>query len=298
MRRGDFEAAWRETDRFEEVARRAGEPTLLWDGTPLAGRKVLVRCLHGLGDTLQFSRFLHPLRAIAAETHVIVQPDLSRLLRSQGDLGIVSPEATIRDAVEIEIMELAYAFRATPATLPEPRLSLPGPRDHGRKSCKVAIFWSASGWGGGRYLPLSSFDRLGTIPGAEFFSFQQGRCESEAESSPLAMRRLSAHTTDILDLARALLGMDLVIAVDTMAAHLAGSLRLPVWLLLERKADWRWMEGRDRSPWYPEMQIFRETEKGWAAPLARLRGQLSDFASRDEGTKNPAGATSAPDFPA
>src|SRR4051812_20876262 len=92
MRRGDFDAAWRETDRVEQVRRaeeRAGRYVwqphhLLWNGESFAGRRVLVRCNHGLGDTLQFARFLPKVRAVACELTVLVQPALTELLRDEG----------------------------------------------------------------------------------------------------------------------------------------------------------------------------------------------------------------------
>ena len=127
--------------------------------------------------------------------------------------------------------------------------------------------------GCGRHIPFSFFERLADFPGAQFFSFQQGPCEREAQDSVLPIRRLSKHTVDICDLASALTKMDLVLTVDTMAAHLAGSLRIPVWLLLEGAADWRWIEGRTNSPWYPEMRIFRE-QHGWEEVIDKLLQEI------------------------
>jgi hypothetical protein len=292
MRRGDFESAWKRTDELEATRRQLGrgENNIIWDGSSPAGRHVLVRCLHGLGDTIQFSRFLPLLSRSAASLTVAVQSSLVSLFQHQQGLGFVRDGRMhwqdLNGVLEMEIMELAYAFRATPATLPVPCLRVPeggamnSPLSQAlsAKETKIAIFWAASGWGGGRKVPLSLFEPLSDLPLAEFFSFQQGPCEIEAESALLPIRRLSAYTSDIVDLTRALGKMDLVISVDAMAAHLAGSLRVPVCLLLERAANWRWIEGSNDSPWYPEMRVFWE-HSGWKNVITQVVQHLEQRGS-------------------
>ena len=290
MRGGDFEQAWRETDILERPRRAggiAGERNLLWDGRDLRGRRVLVRCLHGLGDTLQFSRFLPALNTATAELVVAAQPPLVEFLGTQAGIGRVRNgwERWRNDEgfAEVEIMELAYVFRACAHSLPAPHLcvngdaaaplnralEVPGPR--------VAVFWAASGWGGRRHIPLSAFDQLTGYCPAKFFSFQQGSSESEAGNSRLRPVRLSHLTSRISDLAAALSRMDLVLAVDSMPAHLAASLGRRVWLLLEPEADWRWMDDREDTPWYPTMRIFRQAEPTWDAAMDRIGAELRSF---------------------
>lgn len=285
MKQGNYEAAWQETDRLEEVERLAGRTHLLWNGCPFDGRLVGVRCLHGLGDTLQFSRFLPRLRAVAADCWIVPPTPLRALFRQQPEFGHICarlPPLVLEAGIEIEIMELAYAFRATPASLPLPCLrttSVARSSAHVSTPVQIAIFWSASGWGGGRYLPLRTFDSLAGVAGCEFLSFQQGECAREVNHSALAIRHLASQTGTLLDLAERLETVDLIITVDTMAAHLAGSLRRPVWLLLEQDANWRWIEHRSNSPWYPEMRIFRETASGWGSALDEMRNELQRFAT-------------------
>ena len=132
MRRGDWEQAWRVTDRLEAPRRLAqaqpgferGPEHLVWDGSPLAGRSVLVRCTHGLGDTLQFIRFLPQVERLCRELTLLVQPQLLTLLAGAPGLGRVLDGWTDEPAppheVEIEIMELAYALRVRPASLTPP----------------------------------------------------------------------------------------------------------------------------------------------------------------------------------
>ena len=288
MRRGDFETAWQVTDRLE-ARRRSAPPTkdnLLWNGDDPAGRPVSVHCLHGLGDTIQFSRFFPLLSATAAQLSVFVQPALVPLFKQQEGFG------TVRDAwtecessdstLTVEVMELGYLFRITTSSVPAPCLRVsPALNQRDRvltsscqRSRKVGIFWASSGWGGGRYIPLKFFDQLATLENVQFFSFQQGAVEQEAATSRLPIHRLAWRTRRIIDLARALVKMDVVISVDNMAAHLAGSLRVPVFLLLESSANWRWLAGRTDSPWYPEMSIFHKRNR-WSDVIDEVAERLS-----------------------
>src|SRR3982751_3841169 len=129
MRAGRFEEAWRVSDavlRRRGRVESAGVPRheqRIWDGTPLAGRRVLVRCYHGLGDTIQFVRYLPQLGRIAREVTVWVQPELISLLAGTPNLGRLLPlhdgAPDVDFDVDIEIMELPRAFRSTAATLPQ-----------------------------------------------------------------------------------------------------------------------------------------------------------------------------------
>jgi ADP-heptose:LPS heptosyltransferase len=276
MRGGDFEAAWRVTDALESSRAEGAnlETHLLWDGTDPNGRRVAVRSLHGLGDALQFSRFLPALAERAAELTVAVPPALVRLFAMQEQFGRVVngwreflfPPGT----VEIEIMELAYVFRATEAALPPPVLIAPErPPDalarvlQGERT-RVALVPASSGWGGKSPIPWSDFRPVMERTRFRFFHFQP------ASGDQPGVRSLSRWTADLSELAAALTAMDLVVTVDGMIAHLAGSLRRPVWLLLDAGCDWRWQEGRADSPWYPTMRIFRRGREGWDAVLSRV----------------------------
>lgn len=277
MRRGDWEAAWRATDRLE-LPRRAQQHQpgferrpehLRWDGTPAAGRSVLVRCEHGLGDTLQFMRFLPLLRA--AHVHFLVQPPLVDLLHDVAGLGEVRNYWTTDPLpphdVDLEVMELAYALRMTLARLPPPlpalRARLPGEfafPDEGR--LRVGLVWSCSHWEPSRSIPLPDLAPLFALEEVQFFSLQQGEAATDPLLQQLDVEPLSARTADIRAAADAMCALDLVISIDSMPAHLAASLGRPTWVLLKRDADWRWMEGREDSPWYPTMRLFRQRREG------------------------------------
>jgi hypothetical protein len=301
MRAGDWEAAWQQTDRLELPRRRRQqrpgfrrEPHhLVWDGTPFAGRSVLVRCLHGLGDTLQFMRFVPRVAEQARELHFLVQPSLLNLLQGAPGLGQVSnawTDCPPAHEVEIEVMELAYALRSTMAAVPAPyphlrqrlagRARLPAPA--GELRC--GLLWSASDWDATRSVPFAALAPLLALEGVRFHSFQQGTAAGDPRVARSGIVPLHQHTEAVEDAAAALMEMDLVITVDGMPAHLAGTLGRPTWLLLKSEADWRWMQGRSDTPWYPGVRLFRQAAAGdWAGVVERVRRALAALLQRAGG---------------
>jgi hypothetical protein len=299
MLAGDFEAAWRQTDRIElprRLAERSGhfdrQPHhLLWNGEPFTNRRVLVRCEHGLGDTIMFARYFPLLRRQARQVIVKAQPMLLPLLEGMNGVDLLlnawTTDSDPPHDVAIECMELAYAFRSKAETLPVKVPYLPASRLRQRASfewpnehrCNVGLVWAASDWDTSRSLAIENLAPLARVEEVTFHSLQQGGRAAEISSAPIRIEPLSEKTREVADAAAAVLAVDLVIAVDTMVAHLAGALARPVWLLLQAKADWRWIRGCDRSPWYPTMRIFRQPQSGdWhsvmeAVSLA-LRGRV------------------------
>lgn len=299
MRRGDFAAAWEETDRIEQRRRaleRAGglkwrDRYLLWNGQPFPGRRVLIRCNHGLGDTLQFLRFVPKVCAMAHSITLLAQPALLPLLQTSKAFGKIrngwGETPVPAHDVEIEIMELAYALRTTLETLPAEIPYLPAtalasklppllPATDCAESLNIGLLWAASGWDSRRSLPLCLLDDLCAIRGARFYSLQQG--EHATEPTALSLHPLASTTREVIQAARAMLELDLILTVDSMAAHLAGALGRPVWMLLRRHADWRWMDTRPDSPWYPTMRIFRQQQEGdWEPVVAAVATALEQF---------------------
>jgi hypothetical protein len=288
MRAGDFAGAWRVSDAV--LRSRAGQPCwhlprheqYVWDGTPLEGRRVLVRCYHGLGDTIQFARFLPRVSAIAAESVVWAQPALIPLLRTIPGVGRLLPlHDDVPEAeydVDVEIMELSHVFRATPDELSRgvPYLHadpVPLPRD-GR--LVVGIVWRAGEWDDRRSIPVSLLAPLAKIPGLALHVLQRGPALDER---PDGFGVVSG-SDDAAEAARVARALDLVISVDSMPAHLAGALGVPVWTMLHSEADWRWMDGREDSPWYPTMRLFRQPRPGdWPSVVSRVARELETMAS-------------------
>jgi hypothetical protein len=296
MRRGDWSEAWRQTDRIELPRRmrqaspgfRRGPQHLVWDGTPFDARTVLVRCEHGLGDTLQFIRFIPQLCESACDVIVRMQPHLLPLFQDAPRMGKVlngwSDQPPPPHEVGIEVMELAYAYRSTPARVPPPaRLAarvagsfagaLP---DDGR--LKVGLLWAASAWDASRSVPLPLLRPLLEVPEARFFSLQQDDAPGVVQAARMGVEPLSRHTANIAAAAAAMLQLDLVITVDAMLAHLAGTLGRPTWVMLKQEADWRWMQDRSDSPWYPGMRLWRQPAPGdWASLVQAMAAALRDW---------------------
>jgi hypothetical protein len=275
MRRGEFAAAWRISDL---VLRQTGgiDHTALprhlqpvWNGTSPWNRRVLVRCYHGLGDTLQFIRYAPFLKSKAAEVIVWAQPSLLSLLQRVPGIDRLLPlhdgAPECRYDVDVEIMELPFLFRTTleslPATVPYIEVE---PARISDSRFKVGLVWRAGDWDAKRNVPFLLMKRLAEVDGASFYILQQDTERGECRDG---FRRILQPFGDAMATARIIRALDLVITVDSMPAHLAGALAVPTWTLLQRDADWRWMDGRADSPWYPTMRLFRQRKAGAWQPL-------------------------------
>jgi hypothetical protein len=287
VRRGDFAAAWAISDAA--LRERHGRPCwhlprhyqYIWDGTPLDGRRVLVRCYHGLGDTIQFARYAPLIRSVARSQTFWVQPALIPLLATMQSIDTLLP---LHDGapegeydVDVEVMELPHVFRSTLDTLPAvvPYISVPSLDLHQllpAAPMRVGIFWRAGDWDDRRTVPVRLTRPLAAIPGVQLCMVRR---DYAAAGRPAHVVEIP-HPEDIVGTARIMRGLDLVISADSMPAHLAGALGVPVWLLLHADPDWRWMDGRDDSPWYPTMRLFRQQRAGaWQEVIDRVTDALA-----------------------
>jgi hypothetical protein len=290
MRTGNFSAAWRICDRVLDS--RRGETCFhlprhlqwIWNGSPVDDRHVLVRCYHGLGDTIQFARFLPMLQTRARSVTVWAQPRLIPLLETleprirnleprlrflplhDGDVGIEYDE-------DVEIMELAHVFRTTLDALPAavPYFSVDAMPLARNCRPSIGLVWRAGDWDTERSIPFSELSPLIDID-ADWYVLQGG----DATGEPRRGFGTPVGTSDIGELAAAMRGLDLVITIDSMTAHLAGALAVPVWTLVPYHADWRWMEDRSDSPWYPTLRLFRQPSPGdWHSVIACVTRELA-----------------------
>jgi hypothetical protein len=285
MRGGDFVTAWALCD--EVLRSRAGSTPYdlarheqwVWDGCPVAGRRVLVRCYHGLGDTIQFIRYAPLLHAIGSTVIVWAQPALLPLLRTVSGidelLELHDSAPDVDYDVDVEVMELPHVFRTTLATLPAriPYLHPPVGRQFDDGAVHVGVVWAAGAWDERRSIPYASLAPLREVPGITWHILQRG--------PPLADRGdefgLVDSNDSVLATATLIRSLDLVITIDSMPAHLAGALGVPVWTLLQANPDWRWMDG-DRSPWYPSMRLFRQSVDGeWASVIEEVTCELREW---------------------
>jgi len=278
---------------------RPNFPKPLWLGqADIRGKRLLVRWEQGLGDTIQFSRYVSLLNALGAEVILQVQPPLLSLLRGLSGRGVLLAEGQPLPEFDyhVPMLSLPLACRTTLATVPavDRYLSV----DSGRlaawrarlgevRGMRIGVAWSGRPEHKNdkqRSLSLAQF--LAALPeGPTYFVLQKDVRETDAAllATQSAFVNLAADFGDFSDTAAVCELMDLVISVDTSIAHLAGALGRPLWLLLPFVPDWRWLMGRSDTPWYPSASIFRQGEdKDWLPVLQQVRVALSkkqdDFA--------------------
>ena len=283
MLRGDFAGAWRISDALLPRAREQDHVRVprheqnVWDGRSVAGKRVLVRCYHGLGDTIQFIRYTALLKRVAAEVIVWMQPSLIPLLRGvEGIDRVLALHDGVPDVeydVDVELNELPFVFRTTLSTVPaevpyvhvEPA-SLPR-----NDKLKIGLIWQSGEWDERRSIPFRALLPLREVAGVEWHLLQRHarRAGWNGEFGVVT------GGDNPLDDARIMRALDLVISVDTMTAHLAGALGQNTWTLLPFEPDWRWMRARDDTPWYPTMRLFRQPREGdWSPIIDRLTIEL------------------------
>jgi len=286
---GDFARGW---DRYEWRKRhrvygraftRTNAPE--WLGTEsLAGRRLLVSAEQGLGDTIQFARYLKRLTAAGAQPVLACAPALIPLLSQLApcvDRGAAPPPHDLR----VDQMSLPRRFGTKADNIPPaPYLAADPAREaawqlllpHGRR---IGLVWAGNPGHSNdrrRSLPPGLVGRLSPPPGTSFVSLQVGPRAGEAEQIG-GLVDVSGLLTDFAETAAAIAGLDLVITVDSAVAHLAGALRKPCWVMLPAAPDWRWMLGREDTPWYPSLRLFRQSRPGaWDGVLARIAAALGE----------------------
>jgi Flp pilus assembly protein TadD len=268
-----------------------------WRGEPLRGKSILVCEEQGLGDTLQFGRYLTLLKEAGAQRIVVAcRPGLHRLLRGAGGIDdVIAPAALIDEQFAFVTFLLDIPLHGGPRAIPDAEW-LRADRGiveewKGRLS-PLAGFRVGLAWKGNPHHPhdryrslpeLSALAPLWAAPGVSFVSLQKGPGEYEASSLPAShpIYDAAVHVRDFADTAAIVAQLDLVVTVDTSVAHLAGALGKPCWVLLNRpRTDWRWTQSGDSTPWYPgTTRLFRQSRPGdWANVIERVGDALSDAA--------------------
>ncbi|MCA1577326.1 MAG: ADP-heptose--LPS heptosyltransferase [Acidobacteria bacterium] len=290
MRRGDFAAAWKISDALLPLARAQDHRVVprhlqnIWDGTPLEGKRVLGRCYHGLGDTIQFIRYAALLKHVAGRVVVWVQPSLIPLLRGVEGIDELLP---LRDGVpdveydvDVELNELPYVFRTTLANVPAevPYLHVEPVWLGNTEKFRVGLIWQSGEWEATRSIPFRLVQPLAQFSDIQWHILQRDAVEAGWNG---AFGVISGGDNP-LDDARVMRALDLVISVDTMTAHLAGALGCKTWTLLPFEADWRWMCDREDSPWYPTMRLFRQKQEGnWEEVIGDIGRELTKVVAQD-----------------
>ena len=292
LSRGDFAGGWRDYEarfRVPELKAQRTFPQPRWNGEDIAGRTLLVHAEQGLGDTIQFVRYVPHLIARGARVVVLCDALLARLLRhSFPGVTVVAPGEPLPPFdLHVPAMSLPFAFGTTLDTVPSESPYLRVPSECARRIAgvirddgfRVGLVWSGNP---DHYNDRNRSIRLGkllqflpTLPGLRLYGLQKGPAAEQVASVPSPVTDLAPHLTDLADSAATITMLDLVICVDTSIAHLAGALGANVWTLLPEPADFRWMSGREDSPWYPTMRLFRQRSAGdWDEVLQRVGAEL------------------------
>jgi hypothetical protein len=293
----EYEWRWR-TAAFAKRPRRMLAP--LWQGEPIAGRRILLQGEQGLGDCMQYLRFASPLRAHGADLVAELPAPLVRLARSMPALGQVIAAGEMPGAVDLQVslISLPHRLGTTLETIPAeiPYLAAPE-EDRARWAAQlkglprplIGLAWRGSpGFvnDARRSMALASFlPILSQNENASWISLQKDMTPSEATETRLLLLDPAADLgapaerfADFADTAGLIAALDLVIAVDTSVAHLAGALGKPVWVMLPRNADARWLVDRSDSPWYPSARLFRQIRRDdWTDPLEILAAAVRGF---------------------
>jgi tetratricopeptide (TPR) repeat protein len=264
----------------------------LWDGSPIRDKALLIHAEQGLGDTFQFVRYVRMAAERCERVLLQVQPPLVPLLRMAG-LGPLYGDDDALPSFDFQapLLSLPGLLGTTLSTIPDevPYLSVPAElvdrwRDRLKtlSGLRVGIVWRGSpthALDASRSIPLADFEALARVPGVSLISLQKG-AGVELRDVRFDVRALDEPWDEasgpFVDTAAVLKNLDLLVAADTAAAHLAGALGAKVWLALAARADWRWMRGRNDSPWYPTMRLFRQTTAGdWHGVFERIARELT-----------------------
>lgn len=296
---GDYERGWEQYEwrwRNPALGMPARDPQRPpWLGTEaVAGKAVLLHAEQGYGDAIQFVRYAPLVAARGARVVLACAEPLRALFETvRGVESVFVPEQSVPACdFHVPLMSLPLAFRTRLDNLPsrvpylqapekkkaawQKRLLKPGP------GLKVGLAWSGNPRFGAARLkacPVERLEPLLCVPGCVFVSLQTGAAAADAAclargGGPVI--EAGPELAGFDDTAALLAGLDLVISIDTAVAHLAGALAKPVWIMLPYAADWRWLIGREDSPWYPTARLYRQPQPGdWASVVERMAADLA-----------------------
>ena len=291
---GEFEEGWAlyewrwKSRFFTSPVRGFSHKPWLGDSN-ISGKTILVHSEQGFGDIIQYYRYLSELKKLDCKIIFEAPAALITLLAAQkNNFQIITWGATYPHFdVHCPLLSLPHAFKTTLQTIPAiiPYLFCsPGKLDHWRTTLgkknkpRVGLAWSGNPRNENtrRNVPLELFRQM-TGTGIEWHSIQKEVREEDLASlkSNPALVDHAAFLNDFSDTAALIAELDLVISVDTVAAHLAGALGKPVWILLPFHPDFRWLRGRTDSPWYPTARLFRQPHEGdWGGVIDQVAREL------------------------
>lgn len=294
FREGFAEYEWRSRMAdFPSPRRDFASP--VWDGSPLAGRTLLVHDEQGVGDTIMFARYAALLQTHGARVFLDCNGQLVRLLSSMPGIAGVIPryDPVPPHDVHVALASLPHMLRATLYTIPAPFAYLRAEPDlvenwrarlGPRRGLRIGLVWAGNPEFKSDRLRspgLAAFRPLLDLPRVSVYGLQKGPGRRDLDRCgplPASFVDLGADVADFADTAAIMENLDLIVSSCTGPAHLAGALGRPVWTVLPFAPDWRWLEHGVCTPWYPTMRLFRQERRGdWSAVVARLCGMLESL---------------------
>ncbi len=298
---GNFAEGWQEYE-WRWRTRQLAPPKIegqRWNGESLAGRTILLHAEQGLGDTIQFVRYAAQIKHFGATVLIGCQRPLTNLVVTGSGIDHVVPEGE-----ELPNFDYYAALGSLPRIMGTSMTTIPKqvPYLFANDSLKnqwsmrlraiggfrIGINWRGRPGSGPfrqRDIPLQMISSIASLAGVCLISLQQGEGTSELDECPFPVVRLSGDVDQrngaFMDTAAVMKCLDLVITSDTAIAHLAGSLGVPVWVGIPFAPDWRWLLGRQDSPWYPTMRLFRQDARGdWMSVFEQIKIALEELVTR------------------
>ena len=285
---------WRKKTADPKGSRTFNKP--LWTGREdLCNRKILIHWEQGLGDTLQFCRYVRLLSERGAKVLFAPQKQLWRLLETlDGACEIVDEDdPALEFDFHCPLLSLPLAFKTSFSEIPtretylraEPARVKKWKAIIGDPGFKIGVCWQGSTGkiDAGRSFTLREFQALSQIPGLRLISLHKGAGEAQLSDIPEGMSvetlgpEFDSGPDAFLDTAAVMMCCDLVVTSDTAVAHLAGALGVKTWVAVKHVPDWRWFMDRSDSPWYPSLRLFRQHSHGdWKGVFSNIRAALQD----------------------
>ncbi|HTU17699.1 MAG TPA: hypothetical protein VMG10_06505, partial [Gemmataceae bacterium] len=276
-----------------------------WDGAHLPDKTILLWSEQGLGDVIQFVRYAAVVKERVGRVVFYCAPPLVPLLSGcPGVDDIVAEGQVVTDFdMQAPLMSLPAICGTALATVPQAIPYVPVDSERVRAWCdrlpgegtfRIGLVWQGNprhGWDRHRSAPLASFEPLARVPNVTLISLQKGpgREQLDAVRKRFDVWDLGDELDEsggaFVDTAAVMASLDLVVTVDTAAAHLGGALGVPVWLALSRIADWRWLRERDDTPWYPSMRLFWQKQLGdWPTVFESMAEALRPMVDARQGS--------------
>ncbi|MCX5515105.1 hypothetical protein C3941_12180 [Kaistia algarum] len=302
---GRFQEGWPDFERRRAMGgwEKREFSTPEWDGSEVFGRTLLVHAEQGLGDTIQFSRFVKLLQGRGGKVILEVQPPLRAILSSLGNVTVVgrAEKVPLHD-MHVPVMSLPYMLHAGSDVAPGgvPYLTADPKRVEAWRDrlppgrLRIGIAWQGNPNAKVdrvRSVPLRAFAPLAALPDVTLISLQKGHGLEQLADLPAVMRvetlpdDFATGPDSFMDTAAVMMNLDLIVSIDSAVTHLAGALGRPVFVALKHSPEWRWMEGREDSPWYPTARLFLQKRDGeWDEVLERIAAAAAERFAGGQGT--------------